>query len=344
MSQFYSITQEQMFAIPPANLRNLDFYYATDTRSVFIVLFNGLQLLTEFAAGIQNYLQGAAWHEGSGVPSAGLGNNGDFYLNGSTGDVYTKTLGSWGTPVCNIKGPAGPAGSTTLAGCTDASISGPTNGEVLTYNSGASKWENAAPSGGAPAGSNIAVLPDFGQYNNAGNPQNGGFYGSGGWNGWSLMTAIPDGLVMNAAKGFTIDVRVSGAGLKVNKAVIQKWNPWNPSSGWSSPVATAPITWGGNASPTLNDGSNVSDAISFDINAQYLYQIIVYFDASGSSSALLYYGITSGNSSYVATWTAGQYVWAGDASTYLYYPVALGVAITQSGYTFYVGLRKISAA
>lgn len=35
--------------------------------------------------------------------------------------------------------------TTTLAGDTDVSISSPTNGQVLTYNTGTSKWDNAAP-------------------------------------------------------------------------------------------------------------------------------------------------------------------------------------------------------
>jgi hypothetical protein len=42
-------------------------------------------------------------------------------------------------------------GSITLSGDTDVSISAPSNGEVLTYNSGSSKWENAAPGGGSSA-------------------------------------------------------------------------------------------------------------------------------------------------------------------------------------------------
>lgn len=123
MSQFISMPQADIFAIPDANLQNLDFYYATDTRQVWIVLFNELQLLTEFAAGIQNYLQGAAWYEGAGTPSSGLGKNGDFYLNGSNGDVYTKTLLGWGSPICNIAGGGGGA-VTSVAGRTGAVVLG----------------------------------------------------------------------------------------------------------------------------------------------------------------------------------------------------------------------------
>jgi hypothetical protein len=50
------------------------------------------------------------WRAGSGAPSSGLGNNGDMYLNVSTGDVYgPKTAGSWGGIIVNLKGPQGQA-------------------------------------------------------------------------------------------------------------------------------------------------------------------------------------------------------------------------------------------
>lgn len=38
---------------------------------------------------------GTSFLQGSGVPSSGLGNNGDSYLNLTNGDVYLKTAGSW---------------------------------------------------------------------------------------------------------------------------------------------------------------------------------------------------------------------------------------------------------
>jgi hypothetical protein len=62
---------------------------------------------------------GAAWYEGSGAPST-LHNDGDFYLNGTNGDVYEQVSGSWGSPIANIKGPAGATGSTGTTGATGA--------------------------------------------------------------------------------------------------------------------------------------------------------------------------------------------------------------------------------
>lgn len=38
---------------------------------------------------------GTTWYTGHGVPSAGIGVNGDFYLDVDTGDVYEKESGSW---------------------------------------------------------------------------------------------------------------------------------------------------------------------------------------------------------------------------------------------------------
>jgi hypothetical protein len=38
---------------------------------------------------------GTVWYSGAGVPSNLLGEDGDFYLDKTSGDVYTKELGSW---------------------------------------------------------------------------------------------------------------------------------------------------------------------------------------------------------------------------------------------------------
>jgi hypothetical protein len=54
-----------------------------------------------------------------------------------------------GTNVLPVGVPGG--GSSSLAGDSDVDITSPANGDVLTYNTGASKWENQAPSGGSGA-------------------------------------------------------------------------------------------------------------------------------------------------------------------------------------------------
>ena len=56
---------------------------------------------------------------GSGVPGAGLGNDGDLYLDTVTADIYEKSGGSWSV-IGNISGgpvgPQGPSGSSFLSG------------------------------------------------------------------------------------------------------------------------------------------------------------------------------------------------------------------------------------
>ena len=58
---------------------------------------------------------GAAWYNGSGVPSSGLGADGDYYLDTATGDVYAKASGSWSV-VTNIMGPPGADGADGATG------------------------------------------------------------------------------------------------------------------------------------------------------------------------------------------------------------------------------------
>ena len=67
---------------------------------------------------------GAEWLSGSGAPSGGTGDDGDFYLDTATGDVYKKVSGSWGAKLMTIsgaqgvQGPAGPQGPTGATGAT----------------------------------------------------------------------------------------------------------------------------------------------------------------------------------------------------------------------------------
>lgn len=53
---------------------------------------------------------GSVWYDGAGVPAAGLGNDGDYYLRSTNGNVYSKAGGVWSI-VANIRGPAGANGT-----------------------------------------------------------------------------------------------------------------------------------------------------------------------------------------------------------------------------------------
>ena len=61
---------------------------------------------------------GAVWYTDAGAPSTTY-NNGDFYLNGTNGDVYEQSGGSWGSAVANIKGASGSGSGDMLASTYD---------------------------------------------------------------------------------------------------------------------------------------------------------------------------------------------------------------------------------
>ncbi len=50
---------------------------------------------------------GATWLTGAGAPSAGLGNDGDFYLRTSNSAVYVKALGAWSVAIATLNGAPG---------------------------------------------------------------------------------------------------------------------------------------------------------------------------------------------------------------------------------------------
>lgn len=54
-------------------------------------------------------LAGSTWHDGASDPLVATGVDGDYYLNTSSGDVFSRSAGSW-LLIGNIAGPVGPAG------------------------------------------------------------------------------------------------------------------------------------------------------------------------------------------------------------------------------------------
>jgi|GEM_PF-374085 len=56
-----------------------------------------------------NGVPGSRIYNGFGVPQDTLGRVGDYYISISTGNLYgPKTAGGWGSPIMNLRGPAGP--------------------------------------------------------------------------------------------------------------------------------------------------------------------------------------------------------------------------------------------
>ncbi|QHT66263.1 hypothetical protein GXP67_06120 [Rhodocytophaga rosea] len=58
---------------------------------------------------------GSIWHSGNGIPINSLGNEGDFYIDINSGDVYEKVDGVYSKKL-NIKGDIGPQGTQGLKG------------------------------------------------------------------------------------------------------------------------------------------------------------------------------------------------------------------------------------
>lgn len=91
---------------------------------------------------------GSVWHNGAGAPSNLLGNNGDYYLDDTTDDVYYKSGGSYSI-ITNIKGSAGATGATGAPGADGApGATGPagTNG---TNGTNGSTWLSGSGAPGA---------------------------------------------------------------------------------------------------------------------------------------------------------------------------------------------------
>ena len=106
-------------------------------------------------------VDGATWLTGDGPPTVTLGRPGDFYLDGTTGDVYHH-LGRWAR-VANIRGPIGSAAAGArletlggLLGVDSAAIGVPPRAVVSADCAGGAAITLAV--GGAPAGEVVGIV------------------------------------------------------------------------------------------------------------------------------------------------------------------------------------------
>lgn len=76
---------------------------------------------------------------------------------GDLQDLDTTAKNNLVAAINEVAQGGGGGGSSTLAGLTDTSISNPSNGQVLKYNSTSGKWENAAESGGGSTAHKIII-------------------------------------------------------------------------------------------------------------------------------------------------------------------------------------------
>ena len=197
----------------PSNSTGIDgdFYLDGDAGNVYQRVLGSYNILcnikgqngtsgTNGAAGTP----GSIWREGSAAPATTLGVDGDFYLNGATGDVYLRASGAY-SPVANIKGSPGPAG-----------VAIPFHGFGST-NIPLFEVDNSS-SGNGVSGMTGTGYGIFGQANNAGGWGGLFRYGSDGNNSAYLGTSGSAGIfygpvsVNGATSGTLFEANNGGSG------------------------------------------------------------------------------------------------------------------------------------
>jgi hypothetical protein len=125
---------------------------STDTANLFVMNSASAHTFT-----LPGTVPSAGWHvllQNEGAGTATVARNGHNIDDAATNLSLTTGQGlliaSDGSNYYTSRGMGGGGGG-SLASLTDVLISSPANGQVLTYNTGASKWENAAAGGGGAA-------------------------------------------------------------------------------------------------------------------------------------------------------------------------------------------------
>ena len=210
---------------------------------------------------------------GSGVPSSGTGNNGDLYLNSSTGDLYgPKSSGSWGSIVANIKGATGaqgPTGATGAQGPT-GTVSG---GSIIDLTSG----QIAFPATQI-ASSGVKTLDD---------------YEEGSW--------TPAVNIANATTGITYNTQ-EGRYIKIGTLVYASFSITLTSKGsLTGQVRIVGLPFSGSGAITNSGmacfGYLSGLSITGELIGYYIYGqsgVLLYAQSSGASTALQDTNITNG--------------------------------------------------
>ena len=202
--------------------------------------------------------QNTQWLNGAGPPGSSIGNTGDMFLDTSAEDIYKKTSSGWGSPVTNIKGPAGPTGATGSAGANGATWSsgtvvptGGNNGDFYLKSDTDDIYKNT--NGSWSVVTNIKGLT--GPVGAAGPTGSTGPTGANGAT-WSSGTAVPTG--GNSGdfylKTDTDDIYKNTSG---TWTVITNIKGLTGSTGSTGPAGINGATWSsGTAVPT---GGNSGD-------------------------------------------------------------------------------------
>jgi hypothetical protein len=89
--------------------------------------YNGSWQTLSFSSGAAN------WFSGSGAPSGGTGNNGDYYLNTANGAIYQKSSGAWSVIWNSTVSTGGATMTGTLVFANGVSTQ-------LQFNTGSTNW------------------------------------------------------------------------------------------------------------------------------------------------------------------------------------------------------------
>lgn len=229
---------------------------------------------------------GSVWREGSGAPSNATGIDGDYYLDGSTGNVYLRSSGAYAV-VANLKGAQGQPGLVAL----------PFSGGVTT-NIAAFKVTNAG--GDAIDAFTATGYGVFGQANSPGGWGGLFRYGSDGNNSAYLGSSSGAGIfygntsVNGSTSGVLFEAKNSGSG---NYGVSVKGD--SPSNGAYGQL--------GVSVPGIDPGSVVSYGVYGNGGSG---GSAAQFDGTVTISGTLYSGAISGGA------VSGSSFQAGPASPY----------------------------
>ena len=206
------------------------------------------------------------------------------YPSGGSGAItagYVLTWSGAGWAPAAPTGGSGGGGSSTLAGDSDVDIMTPSDGQVLTYHAGSTKWINAAPSAGATA---LSALTDV-NVTEAG-LTNGYLLG---WNSstskW-VATAPPSGgsgggsSTLAGDSDVAISSPTNGQVLTYNSSA-SKWE--NVASGGSS--SWTQLTWG--TTETLFGISVKPSAQTFTLAAGDHLEIKGYLHRGSTDAAVI---------------------------------------------------------
>ena len=120
---------------------------------------------------------GSLWYFGAGVPSSGTGTTIDYYLNITTGDVFSKTSGSW-IVIGSLKGPGGSDGTNGATWNNGAGAPSPSlgiDGDYYINTDNGDLYKKAAGSWGVIAN----IKGPQGVFGNNGTPGSRWFFGTG---------------------------------------------------------------------------------------------------------------------------------------------------------------------